>query len=77
MISIVNSRSIVVTRTSIYSYHRSEAASQAKMFFSSFDNSNVVFEVIWQISGNCLLKITRYTGEITMNAVAHTTVSLI
>ena len=31
------------------------------MFFSSFD-SNEVFEVIWQISGNSLLKITRYTA---------------
>ena len=29
------------------------------MFFSSFD-SNVVFQVIWQISGNCLLKITHF-----------------
>ena len=29
------------------------------MFFSSFD-SNVVCEVIWKISGNGLLKITRY-----------------
>ena len=31
------------------------------MFFSSFD-SNVVSEVIWQIPGNVLLKIMRYTG---------------
>jgi len=31
------------------------------MFFSSFD-SNVVFEVAWQISGNGMLKITRYTS---------------
>ena len=31
------------------------------MFFSSFD-SNVVFEVIWHISRNGLLKITRYTS---------------
>ena len=78
---IVNSRSIGVTRTSMYSYPRSvaalQAAPQAKccwrllktifsprefgMFFSSFD-SNEVFEVIWQISGNSLLKITRYTA---------------
>ena len=40
------------------------------MFFTSFD-SNEVFEVIWQISGNGLLKITRYTGLITMNEAAH------
>ena len=32
-----------------------------EMFFLSFD-SKVVFEVIWQISGNGLLKITRYTS---------------
>ena len=76
-----NSRSIGVTRTSMYSYDRSVVASQAKCMFwlltalkddlfpkriwnvpiSSFD-SNVVFEVIWQISGNGLLKITHYTG---------------
>ena len=31
------------------------------MFFSSF-YSNVVFEVIWQISGNGMLKMTRYTS---------------
>ena len=31
------------------------------MFFTSFD-SYVVFEVIWQISGKGLLKITHYTG---------------
>ena len=77
---IVNSGSIGVVRTSMYSYDRSVAASQAKCmfwrlltiyfpkefarFFSSFDSktSNVVFEVTWQISGNGLLKITRYTG---------------
>ena len=73
---IVNSRSIGVTRTSMYSYHRSVAASLAKRMFWlltalkddlfperiwNFD-SNVVFEVIWQIPGNGLLKITRYTG---------------
>ena len=45
------------------------------MFFSSFD-SNVVFEVVWQISGNGMLKITRYTSKITMNEAAHT-ISLI
>ena len=83
---IVNSRSIGVIRISMYSYHRSVAASQAKglfsvlrqcwrllrtrtihfptefgMFFSSFD-SNLVFQDIWQISGNCRLKIIHYTG---------------
>ena len=45
------------------------------MFFSSFD-ANVVFKVIWQISGNGLLKITSYTSKITMNEAAHT-ISLI
>ena len=80
---IVNSWSIGVTRTSMYSYNRSVVASQAKCmfwlltalkddlfpericnFFSSFDSKtpNEVFEVTWQISGNGLLKITRYTG---------------
>ena len=39
--------------------------------FLSFD-SNVVFEVIWQISGKGLLRITRYIGEITVNEAAHT-----
>ena len=80
LLLIVNSGSIGFTRTSMYSYDRSVAASQAKCmfwrlltiyfpkefarFFSSFDSktSNVVFEVTWQISGNGLLKITRYTG---------------
>ena len=36
----------------------------------------MVLEVIWQISGNGLLKITRYTGLITMNEAAYT-ISLI
>ena len=45
------------------------------MFVLSF-NSNVVFEVIWQISGKGLLRITRYTCEITVNEAAHT-ISLI
>ena len=44
------------------------------MFFSSFD-LNVVFEIIWQISGNCLLKITRHIYWLnysTMNEAPHT-----
>ena len=74
---IVNSVSIGVTRTCMCSKDRSVATSQAKcmfwlltdlfperiwnvIIFSSFD-SNVVFEVILQISGNGLFKITRYT----------------
>ncbi len=75
---IVNSQSIGVTHTFMYSYHRSVAASQAKcmswlwwllkmiyfprefgMLFTSVD-LNVVFEVIWQISGNSLLKRTHF-----------------
>ena len=33
------------------------------ILFEDFDwSSNVVFEVTWTISGNGLLKITRYTG---------------
>ena len=69
---VVDSGSIGVTRTYMYNYDGSVAASQAKCmfwlrickFFSSFDSktSNVVFEVTWQIFGNCLLKITRYTS---------------
>ena len=56
-----NSGPIGVTRTSMCKiYFPKEFA----MFFSSLDSktSDLVFEVTWQISGNGLVKTTRYTG---------------
>ena len=74
------------------SYNRSEAASKAlhawlvhgalRQFISqdnlesSFRHLKVVFELIRQISGNDLLKLTRYTGYITTHETVHT-ISLI
>ena len=75
---IVNSRSIGVTRTSMRSYLKSVAPSQAKCMLwlltalkdDLFPERiwNVLFVirfergVIWQISGKGLLRKTRYTG---------------